>query len=129
MIKKTIICSAALAFALSLAVAGASFAADKGPADMVMKTAEGKKPAKFPHKAHQDKLKCADCHHGADKAGKQVAYTDGMKVEKCATCHNDKMANANLNDLKKAAHKNCKDCHASKKDKPELNKCNACHEK
>lgn len=128
MIKKTIICSAAIAFALSLAVAGASIAADKGPADMVLKTAEGKKPAKFPHKAHQDKLKCGDCHHGA-KDGKQVAYADGQKIEKCEACHNDKMANKELNDLKKASHKNCKDCHASKKDKPNLNKCNTCHEK
>ncbi|OGR00192.1 MAG: hypothetical protein A2511_13330 [Deltaproteobacteria bacterium RIFOXYD12_FULL_50_9] len=127
--KKSLICCTAVAFALSLAVAGASLAADKGPAEMVMKTAEGKKPAKFPHKAHQDKLKCADCHHGKDAAGKQVAYTDALKIEKCDSCHNDKMANTNLNDLKKAAHKNCKDCHASQKDKPNLNKCNTCHAK
>ncbi|MBU0728363.1 MAG: cytochrome c family protein [Proteobacteria bacterium] len=131
MTKKTLICVAALAFLFSFGL-GVSFAVDAGPAEMELTTDKGKKPATFPHKAHQDKIKCADCHHGQDADGKQTAYTDGMAIQTCVTCHNDKMANAKLNDFKKAAHKNCKDCHTAEstaQNKPGLKKCGTCHTK
>jgi len=126
--KKTFAVTAALTLALGLAVAGTSIAADPGPADMVLKTAEGKKPAKFSHKKHQDSYKCGDCHHGATD-GKQVPYTEDQAVQKCAACHNDTMANPKLNSYMKAAHENCKGCHKteSEKGKPAPTKCNDCH--
>jgi hypothetical protein len=130
--KKLVVCLAAIMFAFTFAASG-SFAADSGPADMTLKSEFGKaskgkkaKPAVFPHKAHQAKLGCGDCHHSA-KDGQQVAYTDGQKIEKCESCHNKSFGNKKLKSFEKAAHKNCKGCH--KKQAKKKNKCKTCHPK
>jgi len=88
MIRKALTCGTALAFLLC-GLAFTSLAADTGPETITL-TATGSakpKPATFPHKKHQETLKCAECHHGMQD-GKQVPYTEGMKIEKCETCHN-----------------------------------------
>lgn len=127
MIKKSIIISIALVFVVGGFLAGNALAADKGPAEMTLKTAAGKKPAHFPHAKHQEKLGCGDCHHGAAD-GKQVAYVDGQEIHKCEHCHNGEMANPKLKNFKGAAHANCKGCHQKHKDVAPT-KCNGCHPK
>lgn len=145
--RKQILLGTAFVFCLGLALAGLSQAdTDKGPETITINPTakEPKKPpVTFPHRAHQDKLKltCGECHHGAD-GGKQVPYKEGMKNEKCATCHNaDKMPaekdgkeNA-LATLKGAGHGNCQACHKKKakedaalKEKG-IDKCKTCHGK
>ena len=131
MSKKSIIFAAVFAMVFSFAVMGTSKAVHNvGPADMVLETDKHKKPAQFGHKKHQDLMPCSECHHGKDDAGKQTAYKEGMKIQKCASCHNKDMANAKLNNFQKAAHKNCKDCHKKGyKGKKGPTKCAGCHPK
>ncbi|MDH3394427.1 MAG: cytochrome c family protein [Desulfobulbaceae bacterium] len=119
--KKMIICTAAFAFAFTCAVAGVSVAANHGPAEMTLSDT-GKKPAHFPHKAHQDRGKCADCHHTDGTPGSYVAG----KEAKCSTCHNKDMANKKLASFKNAAHAKCKGCH---KEHKAPTKCGTCHPK
>jgi len=119
-----IICTAAFAFAFTCAVAGVSVASNTGPADITLSDT-GKKPAQFPHKAHQDREKCDACHHTQNADGTQGPYVAG-KEAKCKTCHNKDMANKKLGSLKKAAHKRCKGCH---KAKGAQTKCSTCHPK
>ena len=121
MAKKIVLCVAALALAFSVAV-GVSVAGNAGPAEIVMKTSAGKKPANFPHKAHQDMMECATCHH-TDDGGKQGPYVAG-KEAKCQSCHTDDK------DFKKKAHANCKGCHkAGFNGKNGPTKCAGCHVK
>ena len=119
----------AIVFCFVAITAGVS-AANSGAADMVLKTAKGKKPAAFPHKKHQDMFECAQCHHSKDATGKKGPYVAG-KEAKCESCHNSDMANAKLNNFKNAAHANCKDCHkkAAKEGKKAPTKCTGCHVK
>ena len=56
---------------------------DPGPADMELQTAAGKKPAKFPHKQHQESFDCAECHHIKGADGAKTALPEGAKVKKC----------------------------------------------
>lgn len=128
MIKKSVICAAAFAFVFSLTVAGGvSLAADAGPVEMTLKTAKGKKPATFPHKKHQDMLKCGDCHHTKTADGKKGPYVAG-KEGKCESCHDGKsIANKKVANYMKAAHENCKGCHKAQKKGP--TKCAGCHPK
>ncbi|MEN8200729.1 MAG: cytochrome c3 family protein [Thermodesulfobacteriota bacterium] len=133
--KKVTLYAAAAALVLGLCFTGTAFAeADKGPAEMTLEStidpAKKPKPAVFPHAKHQETLTCADCHHSKDADGKQVAYVDGQKIEKCESCHNkaagiDKAKK--LSTFKEAAHANCKACH-KEKDKA-LAKCTVCHPK
>lgn len=129
MMKKTVLYAAAFALALGLGFS-ANAMADKGPADMTLQAtvdaAAKPKPAIFPHAKHQETLACGDCHHGKDAAGKQVAYTEGMKIEKCETCHNKAAGmDKKIATFKDAAHTNCKGCHTEKKAGP--TKCGECH--
>ena len=140
MLKKILACSVVTLFVL---VGSANcFAADAGPADITMVGAESKKPkpAQFPHKQHQDVLKCADCHHSmAD--GKQVPYVDGQEIQKCEACHNAEvlpgkmLGKLKLDTIKGAGHGNCLACHKKMaKENPDLkakkiDKCAACHPK
>ena len=134
MMRKMLICVCAVT---CLCFAGIALA-DNGPADMVLQAtkdaAKKPKPAVFPHAKHQDMATCADCHHGA-KDGKQVAYTDGMEIQKCETCHySGSGMDKKLDSFKDAAHVNCKSCHkAAAKEKPELAEkfkgCMPCHPK
>jgi nitrate/TMAO reductase-like tetraheme cytochrome c subunit len=139
MIKKLLITAAAGAFVLC-GIASQSYATDMGPEEITLETTGSSKPkpAFFPHKAHQDVLTCADCHHGmAD--GKQVPYTDGQEVGKCQSCHNEEVlpgktaGKEKLDTFKGAGHANCLECHKeiAKKDeaKKDLKKCNTCHKK
>jgi hypothetical protein len=124
--KKSLICAVAFAFVCSLAFVGMSMAeTDKGPAEITFDSE--KKPAIFPHAKHQENIKCAECHHSKDEHGAQVAYVEGQKIEKCATCHDGSIANKKVKNFKGAAHVNCKGCHKAGKKGP--TKCKQCHVK
>jgi hypothetical protein len=100
---------------------------DTGPADLELKTSNGKKPARFPHGKHQDSMECKECHHTINEDGDKNSYVEGMKIKKCVTCHNkDDMSNPKLNSFKLAAHGLCKECHKQNKDTAPT-KCSGCH--
>lgn len=130
--KKLVACCAVLAL-MGMVGFGIATASDKGPADMVLEStidkAKKPKPAIFPHAAHQERLECGECHHSKDADGKQVAYVEGQKIEKCESCHNSSNESMpkKLATYKGAAHEQCKGCHA-KNDKA-LAKCSVCHPK
>jgi len=141
MFKKIIACSVVSLFVVCGAATLAS-GADAGPADITIVSQTSKKPkaAIFPHKAHQDKFECAQCHHGmAD--GKQVAYVEGQDIGKCDSCHNKedlagkKSGKLKLDTIKGAGHGNCLACHKAmaKKDADlkakKIDKCKTCHPK
>ncbi len=131
--KKALICGVALAFLCSIGLVTMAMAKDTGPAEMtLLSTTDGAKkpkPAVFPHAEHQSRLKCGECHHTKGPDGKQVAYTEGMKIQKCEVCHNktDGMPKG-LDSLKKIGHKKCKGCHKKSGNK-KLTKCGTCHPK
>ncbi|MEN8188794.1 MAG: cytochrome c3 family protein [Thermodesulfobacteriota bacterium] len=141
--KKSIICAAALSLVIGFSFTGNVFAADeKGPAEIVIEPTAAKpkkSPVTFPHAKHQETLKCADCHHSMDDAGKQVAWVEGQKNEKCSSCHNaeklagKKKGKLKLDTLKGAAHGNCLACHKAKAKEDaklkNLKKCTTCHPK
>ena len=130
----------ALAF-LMTTTAVAMAEVDKGPKEMILvnKNSKKPKPSKFPHADHQKRIKCAECHHSKSKDGKQVAYKEGQKIEKCVTCHTGDMLKSGPNKVKgktaiqRAGHGNCLKCHKAeaKKDpkKKNLKKCSNCHPK
>jgi len=131
--KNSYVLAVSAVLVMGLCFTGFSIASDdKGPAEMTLTStidpAKKAKPAIFPHGKHQEKLKCADCHHSASADGKQVAYVEGQEIHKCEKCHNKgtKMPKK-LSTFKGAAHANCKSCH-KKKDK-KLAKCTVCHPK
>ena len=140
MIRKLLIAIVAAAFVAG-GLVSASFAADKGPAEITLHT-EGKKGtfanAFFPHAAHQAKFKCGTCHHGM-KDGKQVPYTEGQKIQACTDCHNKKVmagkkaGKEHLDTLKGAAHARCRTCHdeeaAKNPDLKKIKSCKNCHRK
>ena len=142
MLKKVLACSV-VSFFIFCGVASLANAADLGPADIKMVSESSKKPkvALFPHKAHQDKFDCAQCHHGMAADGKQVPYVEGQDIGKCETCHNgEKLAGKlkgklKLDTIKGAGHGNCLACHKemAKKDpalkEKKIDKCAACHPK
>ncbi len=140
MVKKLVVAAAASAL-MFLGIATQGFSADVGPADITLQTTGSAKPkpAQFPHKAHQDKLKCGDCHHGMAADGKQEPYTDGMAIGKCESCHNPEKLGGKMKDklkldeFKGAGHGNCLECHkaTAKADpaKKDLAKCDTCHPK
>ena len=117
MIRKALVCGTAAAFLLC-GLAFTSLAGDTGPETITL-TATGSakpKPATFPHKKHQETLKCGECHHGMQD-GKQVPYAEGMEIGKCESCHNpEKLAGKTkgalkLDTMKGAGHGNCLECH------------------
>lgn len=142
MLKKILVCSVVSMFIMGGAVIS-SMATDAGPADITITDSKSAKPkpAQFPHKAHQDKFECGECHHGMGADGKQLAYSADLKIEKCETCHTgDKLAGKmkdklKLDTIKGAGHGNCLECHkkmaaadpALKEKK--IDKCAACHPK
>lgn len=148
MLKKVLFCG--LVCSLSICFSAVLLCAaevDKGPADLVLETVKDKakkpKPALFPHAKHQETITCGECHHGG-KPGAKTDYVEGMKIEKCESCHfkgsgmpskKDKAKNiVKLNSFKDAAHQNCKTCHKKvKAEKPEFKKkwkkCLPCHVK
>lgn len=99
--KKVIIYGVAIAFLCVAGFAGMGMASDeKGPADITLSTEAGKKPAVFPHAAHQEKIECDKCHKDAN-------YTAGAWT-------------------KDSGHALCKDCH---KENGAPTKCGTCHPK
>jgi len=132
MSKKSLVLLVVTALTLSLALAvSMSFAeVDKGSAEIIM-GADGKKPATFPHAAHQERNECGTCHHYADDSGAQVACMDDTldKIQKCDTCHNADFANEKLRTWKDIGHGLCKDCHTKMKADGAPTKCGDCHKK
>ncbi len=134
-----------MAFFSGFLIAGTGLANDdtKGPEEMVLQTTKDKakkpKTANFPHRKHQENVKCEECHHTKGDDGKQKAFSEGMKIQKCEECHfkgSDMPSKKphKLNSFKDAAHANCKTCHKEAKNKdPELKKkwkkCLPCHVK
>ncbi len=117
-----------------------SLATDKGPAEIVLRStvnpATKTKLAFSPHAIHQGNFDCGTCHHGKEDDSKQVPYTEGMKIEKCESCHNKANAASGmpkeLETFKKAAHERCKECHKKRKAEGKNagpTKCNGCHRK
>ncbi len=86
------------ALALTLFCAGAVVAKDN--TIVVLPAQNGN--VTFPHKKHQDMMKCTTCHE-TEEGGKIAALS------------------------KDWAHKTCKGCHEEKKQGP--TKCNECHKK
>ena len=130
MSKKSLVLLVVTAFAMSLALGVTISLADNGPAEIIL-GADGKKPATFPHAAHQEKNDCGTCHHYQDDAGARVACGDDSldKISKCTTCHNADFANEKLRTFKDIGHGLCKDCHTKMKDQGAPTKCNDCHKK
>ena len=139
MLKRILSCTVVCLFVFC-GTAVLSLAQDTGPADITIVNSKSKKPkpAQFPHKKHQDAFSCAECHHTlAD--GKQVAYSEGMEIKKCETCHNKdvlggkKLGKLKLDTLKGAGHGNCLACHKEKAKADsklkKLKKCSTCHPK
>ena len=118
-----------------IVTASAALAVDKGPEEITLRsTVDPAKKAKlafFPHAVHQGNFECAICHHTKGDDGKQVAYTEEMKIGKCESCHNKTASMPDkLNTFKKAAHERCKKCHKTLKNegkKAGPTKCNGCH--
>ncbi|MDO5674862.1 MAG: cytochrome c3 family protein [bacterium] len=104
-----------------------------GPEAMVLRSTidPDRKPrtATFPHREHQARLDCAECHHGQAADGKQLPYVAGQKIAKCESCHNTKVEGMNeeYNTFQKAAHATCRACH--QKTDAKLTKCSVCHKK
>jgi hypothetical protein len=115
---------------LALAVSMSFAEVDKGPAEITL-NADGRKPAAFPHAAHQEKLgSCGTCHHYVDANGNKMPCEDGSPqdtFQKCDTCHNADFANEELSKWKDIGHGLCKDCHTKMKDEGAPTKCNDCH--
>ena len=131
--EKTLTLVQLLVFIFVVVASGMGFAtekeptADKGPAEMELKTAASKKPAKFPHGNHQEAFECGECHHAKTDEGMQYPYVEGMEIKRCVTCHNkDDMSNPKLNSFKLASHGLCKECHKKSKDSAP-SKCSGCH--
>lgn len=102
--KKVLIYGVTFAFICVTGFVGVSMASDdmdKGPADITLQTADAKKPAQFPHAAHQERIECDKCHKDANFAA-AGAWT------------------------KDAGHALCKECH---KENGASTKCGTCHPK
>jgi predicted CXXCH cytochrome family protein len=130
--KNTIKCAviAAVGFFFAVMAVGVSYAKNDGPEEIILQTADAKKPAKFPHKKHQGMFACQDCHHTKDATGKKGPYVAGQE-KMCDSCHNKDLPNPELNSLKAAGHALCKECH-KRKEKEGKNapvKCTGCHTK
>ena len=130
MSKKSLILLVVAAFVMSLGIGVTMSLADNGPAEITL-NADGKKPAVFPHAAHQAKNACGECHHYQDDAGAQVACGDDSldKIAKCDTCHNAEFKNEKLRTWKDIGHGNCKACHTKMKADGAPTKCGGCHPK
>ena len=132
MSKKSLVLLVVTALTLSLAfTVTMSIAADPGPEDITL-NAVGKKPATFPHKAHQDRLNdCGACHH-YEKDSLPAPCDDGSPQEAfggCTSCHKEDFANEKLRTWKDIGHGLCKKCHTKMKADGAPTKCGACHPK
>ena len=126
--KKSLLLKIVLVFLCGLfASSGLSMASDAGPESMELKSSAAKKPARFPHKRHQENFACKECHHATDDGEVKSPFVEGMEVKKCIVCHNkEDMSNPMLNSFKLAAHGLCKECHKQNKESAPT-KCSGCH--
>ena len=119
---------AVFTLSLTLTVSMSVAYADKGPAEITLNT-DGKKPAVFPHAAHQEKLgDCGTCHH-KDVDDKRTPIAEGDAVDKCDSCHNADFKNEKLREWKDIGHGLCKACHTKMKADGAPTKCGGCHPK
>lgn len=128
MLKNLVLPTCALIFTVGLwSTESLSVAVDAGLETMELKGPSGKKPARFPHKKHQESFECKDCHHSKTGDSLKSSYKEGMPIKKCITCHNkDAMTNPKLNSFKLAAHGLCKECHKQNRDTAPT-RCSGCH--
>ena len=98
--KKVVILGVAVAFLCAAGFASMTMAEeDKGPAEITLQTEAAKKPALFPHAAHQERgVECDKCHKDSNFAAgawtkeaghalcKECHKAEGAPV-KCGTCH------------------------------------------
>jgi len=116
MVKKIMLCIAALAMVCGVA----AYAFAQGPETVTFDTAKkGGTHVTFNHKAHQERLECATCHHTKNADGTQGPYVAGEE-KKCSTCHELGKPSDNI-------HKRCKGCHKESGAGP--TKCGDCHQK
>lgn len=98
----------------------------QGPEEIVLKTAQERKPAYFPHRKHQDRYYCGTCHHGRDSYGRLTPYTKKTIIYKCTSCHNIDMKNDKLNGFQLIGHRLCRECHRKNQNITSA-KCSTCH--
>lgn len=132
--KKSLIVLLAVAFIFGglMLVSNSMAEGNKGPETMTLQTAAAKKPATFPHWAHQAANPCATCHHYQNDAGGQEPCSDDAsiaKIAKCESCHNDTFKNEKLRSFKDVGHALCKECHKNSGKETAPTKCNGCHVK
>ena len=132
MSKKSLVVMVVVAVALSLGL-GVSMSMAKGPEEIILNP-DGKKPVKFPHKAHQENAKltdgCATCHHTSVDGTRTPVEGDNVMEDgsaKCDNCHKEGFQNEKLAKWKDIGHGLCKDCHTKMKDDGAPTKCNDCH--
>lgn len=124
--------------ALSLLAVSVCAANELGPKEIILKStvdpSENPRLAFFPHAQHQKEYYCSTCHHITDKNGKKIPFDQGMKVEKCESCHNKAAAYRGmpekLTPLKNVAHLRCKGCHRKLKKEGKSTgpiTCKGCH--
>ena len=92
----------------------------------------GKKPAHFSHATHTALgLDCTTCHHDAKHQPRSETAIAGLPNANslhCATCHNEKFANAKLRKPMDVFHARCKTCHtAGVNGKKGPTACTGCH--
>jgi len=125
--KKTIIT------AIALMSAATALAAAIPPAGKI--TITGKRPVKFSHQVHTEKLGlgCAACHHDEKGQGRDAAAIEKMadtSALACATCHTADFKNPDLRRRKKVFHNPCRACHKKGYEgKHGPTKCTGCHGK
>ncbi len=125
--ERTVIYSAIITVALTLAVISGYSQEDivfvKDPA----LSPEMRPPAKFAHDAHNEKAgidECDACHHVFDEQNKQVENEDPGSM-KCSECHGNEKGDTLP--LINKYHQRCKGCHIEKKTGPVM--CGECHVK
>lgn len=129
MIALAMMCAAGLSVTMTDLPAAAAGKITAPAQDLVIK---GKKPALFSHAKHTARgLDCGICHHDAkhqplnEAAMAGRGNTDGLQ---CASCHNEKFANAKLQKPMDVFHARCKTCHTTGiNGKKGPTTCTACH--
>ncbi|MBM9535513.1 cytochrome c3 family protein [Desulfobulbus alkaliphilus] len=129
--KKQLIYGVVLACCCAIGyISLASATADPGPDEMILEStidpAKTPRTAFFTHGAHQARMECGVCHHGADADGNRIDYTEELDIARCESCHNSSAdMPQGLGTFKDAAHAQCIGCH--RETDPALARCNVCH--
>ncbi len=123
--KRLIVAFVGLAFLGSIVALSGVLAEEKGK-DVIVLKGEKKGDVTLSHKKHTEeyKVKCISCHHKTKK---------DETPKTCSSCHDPKEKKDEAIILKKAFHKQCKDCHkkVNKEEgkKAPAIKCKECHAK